>query len=63
MTSQATRDRSICYHDDRQTFKMCDDMTYFDVNWRNKQTKANLLQPNCLDCKKSLLWVAKKKDN
>ena len=62
MTSQAIRDRSKCYHSDRQTFKMCDDMTYFNVNWRQKQTKPNL-QPNCLGCKKSLLWVAKKKDN
>jgi len=62
MTSQPKRDKDKCYHDDRSTFTICDDIKYFDVNWR-KTRKEDNLQPNCLECKISLLWVAKKKES
>lgn len=62
MTSQPSREKGKCYHDDRQTFTLCDDIQYFEVNYRKRITKDNL-QPNCLECKKSLLWMAKKKES
>jgi hypothetical protein len=65
MTSQApSRDKSKCYHGGKQTFGMCDDMKYFDVNWRTANSNKRKPQSKCLECKRSLLWVtnvAKKK--
>ena len=60
MTSQPKRDKYKCYHDDRSTFKLSDEIQYFDVNWRKTCNKDNL-QPNCYECNKSLLWMAKLK--
>ena len=65
MTSQAIREKGKCYHDDKQTFTLCGDIQYFEVNYRNRNSKDNL-QPNCLGCNKSLLWTqkqAKKKES
>ena len=62
MTSKQVRVPGQCYHDDRTSFKMCDDIKYFDWNWRKSNTKANL-ESNCLECNKLLLWKGKKKVN
>ena len=63
MTSKQVREKGKCYHDDRTTFTMCDDMKYFDVNWRKRNNTKENLQPNCLECNKLLLWMPKKKEN
>ena len=60
MTSQMKRDKYKCYHEDRSTFNLCTEIKYFDVNWRKTWDKDNL-QPNCYECNKSLLWMAKPK--
>jgi hypothetical protein len=60
MTSKITTEKGKCYHDIQDTFNMSDEWMYFNVGYRNGNKKENL-HATCFECKKVLLWDAKRK--